>query len=49
MRELITSVLEVAGAGVVAVGAAMVYVPAGVMVAGAAMVVFGYRAAGGDK
>lgn len=47
MRELVSSLLEAAGAVVVAVGAAMVYLPAGVIVAGSYLFAIGY--AGGAE
>jgi hypothetical protein len=44
MRSKLTTLAEVVGAALVAVGAGMIYVPAGVVVAGVALAGVGYLA-----
>ncbi len=44
MRNLLTTLLEVAGLTMVSVGAGLVYVPAGVIAGGASMVLVGFLA-----
>ena len=45
VRSIFTTVLEVAGAGVVSVGLGLAWLPLGVISAGGAMLAFGFLAA----
>lgn len=43
MRSVVTSLLDLAGIGLVVAGVAMVFVPAAVVIAGAALLVMSWR------
>lgn len=45
MRNIVTTLAEIVGLALVAVGAGMVYLPAGVIVAGLAFVLIGWTSA----
>jgi hypothetical protein len=46
MRSFVSSLLEVAGAAAVAVGAGLMWFPAGVVVGGGLLMLFGYQSGG---